>query len=44
MQENTLNKEIENLKTQNKKLKRTNIILTIYVILSVGIYLYNHFA
>lgn len=44
MQENSLNKEIENLKKENKKLKRINILLSIYVILSVVIYLYNYFA
>ena len=42
--ENSTNQEIENLKKQNKKLKQSNIILTIYVVLSAIIMLYNHFA
>jgi len=36
--------ELEKLKKENKKLKTTNIVLTIYVVASIVIMLYNNYA
>jgi len=39
-----MNEEIEKLKRENKKLKRRNLFLIIYVIVSIGIMAYNYFT
>jgi predicted nucleic acid-binding Zn ribbon protein len=36
------NSEIEKLKKENKRLRTSNIILTIYVILSLIVMIYNY--